>query len=109
MSRVHLFATLDTLHYLAKSGRVPQAAVLVNSLLNIKPVFTLNQRDAHTVALPRTTESAIKQMLKLMSKEVVEGQPGHQVFYNIAGERRFNLMLPDIPVRIEPVQMGKIA
>ena len=37
MSRVNLYATLDTLQYLAKSGRVPQAAALVNSLLNIKP------------------------------------------------------------------------
>jgi DegV family protein with EDD domain len=77
MSRVHLFATLDTLHYLAKSGRVPQAAALVNSLLNIKPIFTLNHSDAHTVALPRTMNGAIKRMLKLMATKVVKGQPLH--------------------------------
>jgi DegV family protein with EDD domain len=77
MSRVNLFATLDTLQYLAKSGRVPQAAALVNSLLNIKPVFTLNHSDAHTVALPRTTKSAMKNMMKLMGREVVKGQSLH--------------------------------
>ncbi len=77
MSRVNLFATLDTLHYLVKSGRVPQAAALVNSLLNIKPIFSLNHSDAHTVALPRTTKSAMKRMLKLMEAEVVKGQPLH--------------------------------
>ncbi len=77
MRRVSLFATLDTLHYLAKSGRVPQAAALVNSLLQIKPIFTLNQSDAHTVALPRTTKSAIKHMLKLTEQKVVRGQPLH--------------------------------
>ena len=77
MSRVNLFATLDTLHYLAKSGRVPQAAALVNSLLQIKPIFTVNQSDAHTVALPRTTKSAIKHMLKLTEQKVVRGQPLH--------------------------------
>jgi DegV family protein with EDD domain len=67
MSRVHLFATLDTLQYLARSGRVPQAAALVNSLLNIKPVFTLDDADPHTVALPRTMKSAVDRILKLMN------------------------------------------
>ena len=77
MERVNLFATLDTLHYLVKSGRVPQAAALVNSLLKIKPVFTLNHADARTVALPRTIASAMKRMLKLMEQKVVKGQPLH--------------------------------
>jgi DegV family protein with EDD domain len=79
MSRVNLFATLDTLQYLARSGRVPQAAALVNSLLSIKPIFTLNHSDAHTVALPRTTKSAMNRMLKLMAKEVIKGQLLHVV------------------------------
>lgn len=77
MSRVNLFATLDTLNYLVKSGRVPQAAALVNSLLKIKPIFTLNHGDAHTFALPRTIPSAIKHMLKIMQQKVVRGQPLH--------------------------------
>ena len=76
-SQVNLFATLDTLHYLVKGGRVPQAAALVNSLLKIKPIFTLNHSEARTVALPRTTKSAVKRMLKLMEQKVVRGQPLH--------------------------------
>jgi len=75
MDRVSLFATLDTLHYLVKSGRVPQAAALVNSLLKIKPIFTLNHAEARTVALPRTIPSAMKRMLKMMEKKVVKGRP----------------------------------
>jgi DegV family protein with EDD domain len=77
MHRVNLFATLDTLHYLVKGGRVPQAAALVNSLLKIKPIFTLNHAEAHTVALPRTIPSAIKRMTKLMEKKVVTGRRLH--------------------------------
>ena len=77
MHRVNLFASLDTLHYLVKGGRVPQAAALVNSLLKIKPIFTINQGEARTVALPRTIPGAIKRMLKLMEKKVVKGQPLH--------------------------------
>jgi len=77
MSRISLYATLDTLTYLVKSGRVPQAAALVNSILSIKPIFSLNHSDAHTVALPRTMKSAMKRMIKLMESAVVRGQPLH--------------------------------
>ena len=68
---------LDTLHYLARSGRVPQAAALVNSILNIKPVFALNHTDAHTVAIPRTTQGAIKRILKLMENHIDKAKPLH--------------------------------
>jgi DegV family protein with EDD domain len=77
MERVNLLATLDTLQYLARSGRVPQAAAMVNSILNIKPIFTLNHADAHTVALPRTMKSAVKRMLKLMQSMARKGRPLH--------------------------------
>ncbi len=77
MRRVSLFATLDTLHYLVKGGRVPKAAGLVNSFLQIKPVFTVSEGDAHTVALPRSTPGAMKCILKLMGQRVIKGQPLH--------------------------------
>jgi DegV family protein with EDD domain len=77
MARVNLYAALDTLRYLARSGRVPQAAALLNSMLSIKPVFTLNAGEAHTVALPRTMENAMDRMLKLMGKAVAAGQKPH--------------------------------
>lgn len=77
MSRVNLLATLDTLQYLVKSGRVPQAAAMVNSILNIKPIFSLNHSDAHTVALPRTMKSAINRMLKLMKPLAKKSHPLH--------------------------------
>jgi len=75
MSRVHLFAALDTLQYLVRSGRVPQAAALVNSILSIKPVFTLIDSEAHTVALPRSMKSAMDRIVKLM--EPMKGQTLH--------------------------------
>jgi DegV family protein with EDD domain len=77
MSKTHIFAMLDTLHYLARSGRVPQAAALVNSILNIKPIFTLNHTDAHTVAVPRTVQGAIKRILKLMESHIEKAKPLH--------------------------------
>jgi DegV family protein with EDD domain len=77
MQRVNLFATLDTLHYLVKGGRVPKAAGLASSLLQIKPIFSVNDGDAFPVVNARTTARAIKRILKLMGQKVVKGQPLH--------------------------------
>ncbi len=77
MWRVNLFAALDTLKYLVRSGRVPQAAALVNSVLNIKPVFTLNHASPRTVGLPQSMKGAINRILKLMEKTVNKEQLLH--------------------------------
>jgi DegV family protein with EDD domain len=74
MPRVKIYAALDTLDYLAKSGRVPQAAARVNSVLNFKPVFTLNRGDARMVALPTNTKNAARRIMKLLEKEVSEAK-----------------------------------
>ncbi len=77
MPRVNLFATLDTLHYLVKGGRVPRAAALASSLLKIKPVFTVSDGDAYPVTNARTNPGATKCILKIMGQKVVKGQPLH--------------------------------
>lgn len=77
MHRVHLFATLDTLRYLVKGGRVPKAAGLASSLLQIKPIFTVNDGDALPVVNARTTAGAIKRILEIMEQKIVKGQPLH--------------------------------
>jgi DegV family protein with EDD domain len=74
MAKVKLYAALDTLQYLVSSGRVPQAAAMVNSILSIKPVFTLNHSSARALALPRSMKSAISRMLKFMAAAVFKGQ-----------------------------------
>ena len=77
MQRVNLFATLDTLRYLVKGGRVPKAAGLASSLLQIKPIFTVNDGDALPVVNVRTISGAIKRILKIMEQKMVKGQPLH--------------------------------
>lgn len=41
-SRVKLFACLDTLEYLARGGRIPKAAANIGSLVQLKPLVTIN-------------------------------------------------------------------
>lgn len=77
MQRVNLFASLDTLYYLVKGGRVPKAAALASSLLKIKPIFTINSGNAKPVTNPRTTQGAIKRLIKIMGGKVAKGEPLH--------------------------------
>ncbi len=77
MQRTRLYAALDTVQYLVRSGRVPQVAALVNSILAIKPVFTLNHDGAKTVALPRTMKGAIEKMFRLVQHGTARDQPLH--------------------------------
>ncbi|HEY92736.1 MAG TPA: DegV family protein [Dehalococcoidia bacterium] len=73
MPRVNLFAYLDTLHYLVKGGRVPKAAALAGSLLQIKPIFTVSDGDAYPVTNARTNPGAIKCIIKIMEQKVAKG------------------------------------
>ena len=77
MQRVYLLATLDTLRYLVRGGRVPKAAALASSLLQIKPIFAVIEGEAHPVTNARTTAGAMKRILKIMEQRIVEGQPLH--------------------------------
>ena len=77
MKRVNLLATLDTLRYLVKGGRVPKVAALASSLLQIKPIFTVSDGEARPVTNARTMPGAMKRILKIMGQEIVKGQPLH--------------------------------
>ena len=78
MPKVHLLAFIDTLHYLVKSGRVPQLVDWANSLLKIKPVFELRPlgRGAAPLNKIRTRPKAIEQLMELL-KERTGKNPVH--------------------------------
>ncbi len=80
MTKVHLVAFLDTLYYLARGGRVPQAAAWANSLLKIKPVFQIIplSGEASTACLVRTRTKAIDYLIKVARKRVSKS-PLHAV------------------------------
>ena len=70
MERVVLVATLDTLYYLAQSGRVPMAVHWANSLIHVNPIFQILPLSgaARTVRVARGRDSAVRQMLELAER-----------------------------------------
>ncbi len=80
MQRANFLAMVDTLYYLARTGRVARAAAWAGALLDMKPVVEHSPLVGETtgVARPRTRAKAIKRLLDLMSERVGD-KPVHVV------------------------------
>lgn len=70
--KVRLLAMVDTLYYLARTGRIGRAAAWAGSILDMKPVLEHTPEVGETtpVARPRTKTKAVELMLKLMAERV---------------------------------------
>jgi DegV family protein with EDD domain len=64
--RLHVYAALDTMTNLRRSGRVPAAVAILGGLLNIKPMIELTNSEVKPVAAVRTTKQANERMLNLL-------------------------------------------
>ncbi len=64
--RLHVFAALDTLEYVRRSGRAPAAVAMLGSLLSVKPIIELTAGQVKTIAAVRTTGRANERMLGFM-------------------------------------------
>ena len=64
--RLHVFAALDTLEYVRRSGRVPAAISVLSGMLRIKPLIELTDGQVKTIGAVRTTKQANERMLHFM-------------------------------------------
>jgi len=74
--RVNVFATLDTLEYLHRGGRIGAAAALVGSMLRINPILYIYEGHVGVLGVPRTRKRAIRRMVEIM-EERVGSRPVH--------------------------------
>jgi DegV family protein with EDD domain len=66
-SQVALLAMLDTLSYLARSGRVPRVAAWAAGMLQVKPIVRFSASDIKLVARTRTRGRALDRMATLFA------------------------------------------
>ena len=68
--KIKLLLLVDTLEYLQKGGRIGKASALIGTLLNIKPILSLE----HGIVVPldkvRTHGKAITKMLEIIKEQV---------------------------------------
>ena len=65
-----IYIAVDTLEYLKKGGRITAAAAAIGTVLNLKPVLTIqgDKLDAYTKT--RGMKSAFKAMCKALDKDL---------------------------------------
>lgn len=64
--RLQVFAALDTMEYLKRSGRVPATVAMLGSLLSIKPLIELTNGEVKAIGAVRTTSQAHERMSKFL-------------------------------------------
>jgi DegV family protein with EDD domain len=64
--RLQVFAALDTMEYLRRSGRVPRAVAMLGGLLSIKPLIELTDGEVKAIGAVRTTQQANERMFNFL-------------------------------------------
>ena len=77
MARVGIVAVIDTLEYLARSGRVPRITAWASALLSVKPIIELRQQDVHLVTRTRTRQRAVAQLIPILEQRGLRGEKLH--------------------------------
>lgn len=64
--RLRVFAALDSLEYLRRSGRVPDTVTILGSLLRVKPLIELADGNVKAIGAVRTTKQATERIFSFM-------------------------------------------
>lgn len=78
--RREIFFGIYELKYAAKSGRIPSAAAFVGSIMNLKPVMRIFDREIKTAAKCVGEKALLKKMVELTKQEMEPGTP-YEVIY----------------------------
>ncbi len=90
--RVSMLGVLDTLKYLARSGRIPKIAAWAGSMLRINPILTFSHEGIGLLEKARTKPRAVQRILQIM-KERMGRKPVH-----------VNLMHANVPEEAEALK-----
>ena len=80
-SKMNLLATLDTLEYLHRGGRIGGGAAVLGALLQIKPVLYVTDGHVDLFARPRTKSKAIRIMMEQLTSAADGGSLHVAIFH----------------------------
>jgi DegV family protein with EDD domain len=105
MPKVHLYAMLDTLHFLVKGGRAPKAAEIA-SFLQIKPIIGVIEGVAKAVETSLTTPVAMRRLVQLVDETSPGPTPLHAVAMHAGAPAQGRKLLDKLDRRYHPVESG---
>jgi DegV family protein with EDD domain len=104
--RVGIVAVIDTLEYLARSGRVPRIAAWASSLLSVKPIIELRDQDVHLVTRTRTRQRAIAQLVPILEQRGLRGERLHLCVQHTNALEDAERLAGEVVDRLQPAEMA---
>jgi DegV family protein with EDD domain len=104
-SRAHLLGVLDTLRYLAKSGRVPIVFHWATSLLRIKPVLVAEGEDVRAAGRVRTTRRALDRLVAQVGERLSPERPLHMAVMHADAEAAARTLAGRLRERFQPEEL----
>jgi len=77
VGQAEMIGMLDTMRYLAKSGRVPWIVHLAASLLHIRPVIAFERGKPRSIARVRTFRRGLEELVRYLGREARDPERTH--------------------------------
>jgi len=106
MPRVGILAVIDTLEYLARSGRVPRIQAWASALLSVKPIIELREQNIHLVTRARTRQRAVAQLIPILEQRGLRGQGLHLCVQHTNALRDAERLAEEATGRLEPSEVA---
>ena len=103
--RCRLYATLDTLEYLRRGGRIGRAAAWAGAVLQIKPVITIDGGEVAPVARLRTRAKAVEFILERLRDEIKPDRPLHAGIIHANSPQEAADLAEEVRRRFQPEEL----
>ncbi len=98
-----VFFVVDTLEYLHRGGRIGGAAKLLGTMLNLKPILTLDEEGRIIPAgKVRTRKKAIRVMLDLLEERIAGRRPLRLAALHVAAPEEMQKLMDMAQERFQP-------
>lgn len=104
MPRVQLLVALDTLEYLARSGRVPRLIIWAASPLHVKPIVRFQRGGYLPIAIARTARGAVDRLYRALERQAGAGELHVCVHHTNAAEQG-ELLAERVRAALEPAEI----
>ncbi|MBN1857436.1 MAG: DegV family protein [Dehalococcoidia bacterium] len=102
--KVNSVFSLDTLRYLARTGRVNKLTAWTSSLLNVKPIVGLSQGQERRLALIRSKSQCMNTLARLVSEGGGDTTSLHVAVMDIGRHEEADNLSDIIQSRFQPVE-----
>jgi DegV family protein with EDD domain len=83
-----VYFLVDTLEYLHKGGRIGNAAFLVGSMLQMKPILSIEDGKVSAIEKQRTSKKAINRLKQLVLTQCPKGESSYITVSHCGGQAR---------------------